>query len=86
MPMEASRRREEIFLMEPELHAWASSYTDDPNLAYALVHHTIMKSWNALNRPSTTTNTRTWLAELMWHTVSTMDCFDDMLSAGMRPN
>ena len=45
-----------------------------------------MKSWNALNRPATTTTTRTWLAELMWHTVSTMDCFDDMLSAGMRPN
>ncbi len=85
--MEASRRREEIFLMEPELHAWASSYTDDPNLAYALVHHTIMKSWNALNRPATAVTTRTWLAELMWHTVSTMDGFEGVRPLdGTRPN
>lgn len=87
MPLEASRRREEIFLMEPELHFWASSYTDDPNLAYALVHHTIMKSWNSLNRPSATVSTRTWLAELMWHTVSTMDCFGQTNAAyGTRLN
>jgi DNA-directed RNA polymerase specialized sigma24 family protein len=85
--MELSKRREEIFLMEPELHAWASSYTDDPNLAYALVHHTLMKSWNALHRPAMAVTTRVWLAELMWHTVSTMDCFDALqLPAGMRLN
>jgi hypothetical protein len=84
MIMEAPRRREEIFLMEPELHAWASSYTDDPNLAYALVHHTIMKSWNGLNRPAASVATRTWLAELMWHTVASMDCFEELRGAAAR--
>ena len=73
--------------MQPELHAWASSYTDDPNLAYALVHYTILKSSNVLNRPVPAVTTRAWLAGLMWRTVSTMECFEDMRhSAGMRPN
>ncbi|MBI1179008.1 MAG: hypothetical protein GC201_00520 [Alphaproteobacteria bacterium] len=76
MPLEAVRRREEIFLLEPELHGWASAYTDDVNLAYALVHHTLLKSWNSLHRSPAETSTRTWLAEMMWHTVSSMGCFD----------
>jgi DNA-directed RNA polymerase specialized sigma24 family protein len=76
MLMEALRRREEIFLMEAELHGWAMSYTDDPDLADALVQHTMLKSWNAVYRPLNGVTTRTWMAELMWHTVSSMGCFN----------
>ncbi len=61
--------------MEPELHAWASRYTDDPNLAYALVHHTVLQSCSGLNTPDVSVTTRSWMAELMWRAVTSMACF-----------
>jgi DNA-directed RNA polymerase specialized sigma24 family protein len=80
MSLDLARRREEIFMLEPELRTWAAAYTEDTNLAYALVHHTILKSWRRLPLAPDTRSTRRWLAEVMWQTVSDMDCFENVHS------
>ncbi|MEN3952573.1 hypothetical protein [Iodidimonas sp. SYSU 1G8] len=82
MSSDSRKRREELFQMEPELHGWAATYTPDANLAYALVHHTLLKSYTDPARPDEGTPTRTWLASVMWNRVCTMQCFRSLRYSG----